>query len=331
MRQKCWLAGMAILLLLPVLLFPLQPDMKNYRADAQTADAATKPVQWLEEHWPFRTALITARGTVLQWLGSSGSDQVTQGKDGFLYYTETLTASQPNNSQSIEQLCRLQQELAAQGQTLYVLIAPDKRSIYAEKLPYTCVLLPESELASIQESLGRAGIPAIDAHSALLSAKQEGQVYYSGDTHWNACGALAVYRAMMEVCGMTDAPLYEETTFTEGEAGDLQVLCLPGLSTVEPDAAPVLERSYRTVKPIRTMNDMKIETTSDTTDHSLLLIRDSFGAGLFPYLANSMGHLVLSRGYTGIAEQAAACGADTVIVEIVQRNFAGLTLYEADE
>ena len=71
---------------------------------------------------------------------------------------------------------------------------------------------------------------------------------------------------------------------------------------------------------MRTADDARIQTTCTTTDLSILVVRDSFGRALLPYLANTVGRMTFSRSDRAVPEQAAAADADWVVVEVVQRN-----------
>jgi len=174
-------------------------------------------------------------------------------------------------------------------------------------------------LARVNAALAEAGLNVLDARAILLAGKAQGLLYFRGDSHWNARGARLVYQELMNMTG-TSAPAYAEAPLREGQAGDLTLLCQPGTSPMEADAEPELRRVYRTQRPMRSLNDARIQTSCETTSLSMLVVRDSFGEGLFPYLANTAGELIFSRSDEDVARQAATADADWVVVEVVQRN-----------
>lgn len=317
MGKRLFILAALLVLTLPVLLAPFGVDIPSYRTDA---------VSPLEDRLALRTAAITGYSRLLSLAGESGSPQVIVGKDGFLFFSETLedyqgTAplTEAQTHALISKLLTLESMLAEQGQELIVLIAPNKNAVYPEMMPGYILPAREDALARVNRMLAEAGLNILDAQSLLMARKAEGLLYFKGDTHWNARGARLVYQELMRMTG-TDAPTYADVLLAAGQAGDLTLLCQPGTQPVEPDAVPEIQRVYRTARPMRSLNDARIQTSGGTTDLALLVVRDSFGEGLFPYLANTAGSMVFSRSYQDIPAQAETAKAHFVVLEVVQRN-----------
>lgn len=322
MGKKLFVLVALLLMTLPLLLAPFGVDMRAYRTDAQVASFADDPLGYLVERMPLRTAAITGRARLISLVAESGSPQVLRGREGFLFFAESIQEpplTPAERASLAEKLLALEGALAADGRRLIVLIAPDKRSVYPELLPAN--ILPEETdgLALLNAELSAAGLTVLDAQSLLTARKAEGLLYFAGDSHWNARGAGIVYRALMDLTG-TDAPDYANAPLLPGTAGDLLLLCQPGTPPTEADAEPDISRIYRTTRPMRTVDDARIQTTSPSTELSMLVIRDSFGRALFPYLANACGRLTFSRSDKDVAGQAASARAEWVVVEVVQRN-----------
>lgn len=322
MGRRLFVIAAALLLALPLLLAPFGADIRAYRTAAVTDVFSADPAGYVTDRLALRTAAITGRARLLSMIGESGSPQVIRGRNGFLFFRESLDAQPltPEETTALtEKLLALDHVLAADGRRLLILIAPDKRSIYPELLPWS--VLPEADsLAQLNADLSAAGLTVLDAQRLLMARKGDGLLYFAGDSHWNARGARLVYQALMDMTGTTDAPAYADVPLLPGTAGDLLLLCQPGTLPTEADAEPEVARVYRTVRPMRTVDDACIRTTSPTTDLHLLVIRDSFGRALFPYLANTAGSLTFSRSDADVAAQAASAQADWVVIEVVQRN-----------
>ena len=303
-------------LALPAVLMPFRVDIRSYRADAITSPA---------DSLALRNAAITGRSRLLALIGETGSRQVVAGKDGFLFFADTLDDFQHGSltdaeiAALTEKLLALQRVLAQEGRRLVVLVAPNKNAVYPEMMPPHILPSEKDGLARVNTALASAGLNVLDAQAVLLAGKQEGLLYFKGDSHWNARGARLVYQELMRLTE-TAAPDYADAALLEGRAGDLTLLCQPGTAPVEPDAEPDIQRAYRTQRPMRSLNDARIQTSSGTTELTMLVVRDSFGEGLFPYLANTAGKLVFSRSDKDVAQQAGDAQADWVVVEVVQRN-----------
>ena len=322
MGRKLFVVAALLLLLLPVALMPFGVDMANHQAGAARTLSSLDDV---EDRLALRTALITWRDRCLSLVGESGSKQVIRG-DGMLFYDEEMPdylgrSALPEDELAAlaDSLSGLSDALAAENRRLIILLAPNKSSVYPEFLPAR--YLPSdgpSNLTRLQEALSDRGVSYLDAQEILLAGKTQGTLYFANDTHWNARGAGLVYRALMDMLGLP-VP-HENVTFAPGQAGDLIVMAQPGASLTEPNADPDIQRAYRTTRPMRSLDDMRIETAAEVDTPAMLVVRDSFGKGLFPYLANSIGRMVYSRLYDDVPGQARQAGADIVVLEIVERN-----------
>jgi hypothetical protein len=78
--------------------------------------------------------------------------------------------------------------------------APDKNTIYPEKLPdYPRPRNATTRLDQLSSRLERSTLDFINPKAALLAAKQNNtQVYFEGDSHWTQRGALVAYELLME-------------------------------------------------------------------------------------------------------------------------------------
>lgn len=317
MGKRLFIFAALLVLVLPALLSPFGVDIRSYRTDG-----AASP----EEQLALRTAAITGRSQLLRLVGESGSSQVIAGREGFLFFGETLEDYQGTSPLSSEEtdaltakLCSLQAALQAEGRRLIVLIAPNKNTIYPEMMPGHILPAQAEGLSRLNAALTNAGLTVLDAPALLTAHKVEGLLYYKGDTHWNARGARLIYQELMRLTGAS-APDYAGVALVPGQAGDLTLLCQPGTQPLEPDAVPEIDRVYHTLRPMRSLDDARIQTSSQTTGLSLLVVRDSFGEGLFPYLANTAGSMTFSRSDADVTAQARSAQAQWVIIEVAQRN-----------
>ena len=293
---------------------------------------------YMEDNLSFRPELVTLHAKASQRLFSqTGSGQVLLGREGWLFFADTLpdyfrrnVMTEAELDKVTENIITLSESLADRGIGFTFLCAPNKNTVYPEYMPWYAVSPGgPGNLQRLQEALVKAGVDVLDAAAILRSAKSEGQLYLKTDTHWNARGALLVYRALMErLTAGQDGAAYDpyDMPFDEPAPvyGDLSVLYLPLSKITEQDALPAIERRYVSDGVIRSRADMLIRTRSDGNGLSVLVLRDSFGEALFPYLANNVGRLVFARGAQADETLLEREAVSHVVLQIAERNLPTL-------
>ena len=160
---------------------------------------------------PFRYQFVLLNaGLDYKLFGSSQSDQVLPGKDGWLFYKDGPTAAQPvanyqgltDQQDSEETLARasaalqiLSDDLAENGCTLVLDLTPSKDRVYQEYMPDGYPIISEENrtdrMAAYLQS--HTTVPVVWQYPTLRSQAKlhpERPLYYKTDTHWNAVGAL---------------------------------------------------------------------------------------------------------------------------------------------
>jgi hypothetical protein len=298
--------------------------------------AGAKPLDsgwdaFLEHALWFRSELLAAHGLAHEaLLGVSGEEQVVVGRDGWLFFSETLGdhlgwegMTQAEIDACADAAARLAAALAARGAGFTLLIAPNKNTVYPEHMPYYWMRgTGPGNAQRLLAALAARGVAAPDLAALLRGEKARGPLYWKTDTHWNAVGALLVYRAVMAQLDAAEHSEYEAASGTEEIVGDLTALYLPGIPRVEQGPAVDVPRIYTTRGLAQPKTALRLETRSARNALSLYFIRDSFGTALFPYFANNAGRLVFTSALPEGTDW--ADGVDEVIWEIAQRRLPGL-------
>jgi hypothetical protein len=142
------------LLALPIILFPF---VKGGSAEKRELSAFpsvvtkdcfnlnfTKELEvWLSEHFPFREQLISTNNFLKAKLfSSSGEEKVVVGKEGWLYFSETLSdytgerVLTENEALKIKSTLSTMAEGVEQGGGKFVFtVAPNKNTVYPEFMP----------------------------------------------------------------------------------------------------------------------------------------------------------------------------------------------------
>lgn len=312
--------GFALLCLLALLL-PLpglilnRPDLIGEDRDANVNEALG-----------LRSQITGANAALHRALGMSGSDQVTLGKGGALYLSETLPEAVGQTDLTDAEVEEIAQTLKAlddgfreKGAYLVFLCAPNKANVMTDKLPYYAAPRQgESALDRLQKRLTELGVKLVDVKA--MAKESPDTAYLLTDTHWSDDFAHQVYKAMMEALPRASWQDYGETPLEEAQRmGDLTELIYPEGGQKETVRQRTVERRYRTKGVMRTTMDLRIETSCETNELQVIMLRDSFANALFPYLANNIGSLLLIRS-DHWEDSYWREGTNAVVLEIVERN-----------
>lgn len=168
----------------------------------------SKGFRQFEENFPSKQAFIENYNRVKLKLGDRVFPTVLVGKDGWMDYTggENLDDFQNVNRFSDGFLRELGQVVNAchqyaqeKGFTFLVVVAPNKASIYPDKLPDGIEPIGAvSRLDQMNAYLRAEGLPEfLDLRPALRDARTTHDVYYKTNTHWNGYGAYTAYHEIM--------------------------------------------------------------------------------------------------------------------------------------
>lgn len=179
---------------------------------------------WFNDNIGFRTDYVALNGW-LQYnvLHHSPSSKVEIGKDGWMFYTldnnvDMAKGAYPNFGSDILQLTcerqtRIQEKLAEKGID-YVLVLPaSKVSIYPEYIASADCQVRETPSDLLAAYLKEnSNVNVIKLKDALLKEKENHQLYFKTDTHWNDWGAYTAYREIitqLNAMGLCDAQIAE--------------------------------------------------------------------------------------------------------------------------
>jgi hypothetical protein len=271
---------------------------------------------FFNDHFGLRSALIDLRNRIdLGLFDRSPTDKVLIGRDGWLFYTgedslDDFRGRRPFTEAELDGWYRsLKQRrdwLAAQGIAYRFVVAPNKQSIYPERMPASVRRGASDHLDQLLAYLSQRGEADLvqDLRPTLLAHKADGLLYPAVDVHWNPLGAFLAYRALGENLGVR-LPLLDRfpQDFKPGEIqdGDLGAMIhrrpspVPTVSDVGPPlpcaaheiaADPLLKWTEATrVKP-----DTVSDCARADTDVRAVVFHDSMILALRDYLASSVAH-----------------------------------------
>lgn len=236
------------------------------------------------------------------------------GNDGWLFLggteNDNYTGKNPLTFKELEdfrlELEYRQKYLNDRGIRFYVLIAPVKASIYPEYMSMNS--MRKSNLSWGEQLLHylktRTSLNMPDVYTELRSHKNSGQLYCRLDNHWNDRGAFYTANLMLSeisrhlngvdtlniadyYCNRTvtrtgnlsrmlsNCTFFTDTTIIMGPVGGYKSVKGPKAGYPVVEGFPYAYE-YENVK-----------VNKDTTKPRLLIISDSFGGSIFPFLAES--------------------------------------------
>lgn len=312
---------------------------------------------WMADHFGLRQQLIELHGSVrdeLDLIGNTGS--VLFGQDGWLFFAKAgaiedyqgFDSPEANEMQAwVEGLSQMAAQVEAQGGTFVILIAPNKHSIYRDKMPSHMVRTRNgTRLERIIPLFHQAGMTVIDPTTDLLAARnQPERLYARTDTHWTAPAAYIAYAQLIEALEELgiELPLMARGRLEKGSMeafkGDLSGM-------LETDRFEEQRQNWTISSPQQSTTSQPSEDERPAlyrpTIHrqpalpehpSLFISADSFTPAMLPFLKESFGKITVVRRQDNIVDldDLAAHPADIVVFQIVERSLRGhLHLQVAD-
>jgi alginate O-acetyltransferase complex protein AlgJ len=278
-------------------------------------------------------------------LGDSPSNDVTIGKDGWLFlgsikkgykkYGDPMGDARNVNLYSESDLKKfgtymvaLQKWLKDKGIEYVLVIAPNKHTIYFDKLPdYISKVNPYSSTDQLVDYLkSHTNVPVVDLRKVLIEKKNENQLYYKTDTHWNHYGAnIAQYEIMLQIEKLFPGLISPEMVLLKqevGGGGDLSSF-MGVTDFTELQSQPIF---HNTCNPVKYPKDAKPTDVHsffcDDQKLSAVIFRDSFFSALQPYFSRKFKrstYISKMIDYSLLEKYVSSENPDIVIEEWVER------------
>ena len=293
--------------------------------------------EYFSKSFAFRGRVVDAFATLKLSLFGEGNEQVIAGRDDFLFFADTLDCYTGENAMTDAEITAAADALASlheyakkHGAKFLFAAAPNKNSVYPEKMPARYKMETEArDLDRLYAALDERGVPYLDLRPVLTAAKAERLIYHRRDTHWNTEGARIAWEAIGDALSLT-LPDYDAFGYAEVTdfAGDLDTLLFPSREMFDENTVYNLDGQYIFTSAYATPMDMTI-TSRGAGSGKLLMFRDSFANALIPLMASAFAETQLERAVPYRMDLLEGFDADCVIVEIAERNLR--TLIGADE
>lgn len=307
--------------------------------------------EWFDDHFALRGPMTGIYNRFNAKSGVEVLNGVAIGKDDWLYYMYDnsdidIKRESHYTDEELANICNAQQSakdyLEGQGIAYYLMVCPDKHTVYPEYLPDG---LTGYEGESRFDGMARAltentDVTLVDTRQAVIDGKDERRLFFKTDTHWNAYGAYIGYTQLMETIAV-DFPNVRIVTLDEVEVDVIDPWTGGDMSGFIGQSETMTDTLYnfRVIgSTVELMETPYAETSTDPTrpvlryvnpDHpelpSAVIFRDSFVARdadctlMVPLLADSFSRVTIVWSTSVLNHIVEYEQPDIVVMEYVER------------
>ena len=304
------------------------------------------PREWepyYNDNIPFRNQLIRLNNSIDYYLfGQSSSGQVAIGKDGWLFYCSDGDGNPLEQSLGYwhftdgqlaaiaGNLMSSKRALESLGIEFVLFIAPNKESVYQEKLPdcYKAKNPVTSTDQLVQYLKENTDIRVVYPKQALLDAKQKYPdlvFYHKLDSHWNYAGGYVGANSLADELEVELPPLGEVTMTARGslekDLSDMLNVPIKDSGT-DYDITGIQEWKRETRK--WDFSSEFIYHTPGADPRRLFVCRDSYGTAVAPHLSTQFEDSIWVHCNQFNQQQVLGYGADIFVLEKVERHLNSL-------
>jgi hypothetical protein len=264
-------------------------------------------------------------------------NQVIKGKNGWLYlgnnYNNSLNNAFGNdaftaqeNKTIINNLKNIKTYLDTKDIPFYFIIAPDKNQIYPEYLPFQLDKKETKATKLIKQIKDQTTINCFSLHNSLMANKQNSELYYKTDSHWNSYGAYVGYTEIMKEINRNNTFKIESIddyiiTKMANFNGDLSRMLL---SDKKVDQITFKRKKELDIEVINYSVPIKHYKNSKGKG-KLMIYKDSFTNALTPFLNNTFNEVMYVRDINLNTKLIESFKPDMIILEKIERNIINLS------
>ena len=363
-RHKLWVVGFLTLICFPLIADLISrhgspPLQENRVATSESAKSSVRNQIFLyvrnydSSFWG-RGSLVKLYIHVFRDLfGISPLPQkLVLGKNGWVYLADYGAMDDCRNvypfseqqlrklSESLGNLCR---NLKGKNIAMYIMVVPDKHSIYPEHLPdYVTKVHPFSRLDLLSEELKQhTSVRFLNLTDGLIRAKSDAALYYKLESHWNDYGSYVGYHLLLtdmqrEFPQIPLLPL-SDCNLHDGIELDLDLAVMLGegreysettmritprniesIEAVAPGISIPKSKQHRPDYVIKRVNQRLAAP-------KLLVFRDSYFVSMVPFIEQSFSEVTCVWSYHVDMSIVDRISPDIVLLEIAERHLDQLS------
>lgn len=206
---------------------------------------------YVKDHLGYKNALTNLNASVKRRVFRSSSNPknaVVGAKNWFFYtnkddgalgsYTRSNLLAESELRNKMEAWEKWHDSLKTLGADLYFSVYPNKSTVYSENVPLNYKALQRDTISKIDQVKNyiqstNSPLQLLDVRNQMTAHKEEHELYYRFDTHWNERGCFLGYQELckkigIEAYGLSDFNI-EMELFEEGDLGRMSGLCVSPL------------------------------------------------------------------------------------------------------
>ena len=282
---------------------------------------------YVSEHFSFRSRFVTLWSLIsADFFNTSTMDNVIMGKDGWLFFGDTipdyLRTNVFNENQlygAVKTLDLMNEYVSANGGKFLFVVAPNKNTVYPQYMP----AFQKTGTNSSNYKLLTSCLSDKEYYLNVLPLfmKRSEQLYHKKDSHWNNLGASICYSAITEKLGKASED-YESSGYSVKKdwSGDLDLMLFPTRNNLDEQIHFNKEYQFEYVSSFHSEDDIKIKTYNSDGNGNLIMYRDSFTNALQPMLSSTFENAYFTRILPCRLSENDIESGDTVILELAERN-----------
>lgn len=288
---------------------------------------------WLNDNIGFRDNLMTLNTTFQFTLFDKiNSSDVILGKDEWLFYQGeggiSIQDYQAKNLYTEKQLKKflknvkeLQKWCDDNDMEFVLMLMPNKEHIYREYMPDGIQEIHKKKNIDLVVEYIRenSDIKVVYPKEELLKAKENYDVYYKYDTHWNDLGAYVGYKCLMNALGIDPLSFesIENRMYKEGDLVNMAMLS----EMIEPYTENFIEYEgdVETLYNDNNANYAYEKFRSVNGKGKIFFMGDSFRTSLKPMLARTFEYSDFVHRDTKIFDEVLKEKPDVFVYEMVER------------
>lgn len=297
---------------------------------------------YFNDHLPYRNLLVRNMNLLKYFVFQENVGQVINGKEGWLFYSgaNAINCYKRNSyfdeaymQKLTDNLIKIDNSMKEQGIQFVVLLLPNKEEIYDEYMPdyYIKPDQPNRTDVLVDYIVQHSDIKIVYPKEELRSEKDNYQLYFKYDTHYNCLGAFVAYEQILDTLEkkrtyLSECNIEKETmSGRTGGVGDLEKMM--GFSGVLNYDYEYYISDYPLIED---WTKQKYTNSDGKYKNKVILAGDSYRFSLLPYFSKDFQFVEVedAGSLTDFSEAIKKSEPDIFVLELLERNDENMLGYD---